>query len=123
VNRILIVEDDQDLANLAKRWLEEKGYGVQHVTDGPSAVEFLKKDPLPTLVLLDIMLPKMDGFEVLRRIRTDTRMKALPVVMVTSFSRDRDEARAREIGVSDYIVKPLMRFDFMKRIEHILKDQ
>jgi DNA-binding response OmpR family regulator len=122
VNRILIVEDDPDVANLAKRWLEEKGYGVQHVTDGPSAVEFLKNDPLPTLVLLDIMLPKMDGFEVLRRIRTDTRMKTLPVVMVTSFSRDRDEARAREIGVSDYIVKPLMRFDFMKRIEHILKD-
>ena len=122
MNRILIVEDDPDVANLAKRWLEEKGYGVQHVTDGPSAVEFLKNDPLPTLVLLDIMLPKMDGFEVLRRIRTDTRMKTLPVVMVTSFSRDRDEARAREIGVSDYIVKPLMRFDFMKRIEHILKD-
>ena len=121
--RILIVEDDPDVANLATRWLEEKGYAIQHVKDGPSAVEFLKNDPLPTLVLLDIMLPKMDGFEVLRRIRTDGRTKALPVVMVTSFSRDRDEARAREIGVSDYIVKPLMRLDFMKRIEHILKDQ
>ena len=123
MNRILIVEDDQDVANLAMRWLEEKGYRVQHVTDGPSAVEFLKKDPLPTLVLLDIMLPKMDGFEVLRRIRTEGRTKSLPVVMVTSFSRDRDEQRAREIGVSDYIVKPLMRLDFLKRIEHILKDQ
>jgi CheY-like chemotaxis protein len=121
--RILIVEDDPDVANLATRWLEEKGYGIQHVKDGPSAVEFLQNDPLPTLVLLDIMLPKMDGFEVLRRIRTDKRTKTLPVVMVTSFSRDRDEARAREIGVSDYIVKPLMRLDFMKRIDHILKDQ
>lgn len=123
MTRILIVEDDPDVANLATRWLAEKGYGIQHVKDGPSAVEFLKNDPLPTLVLLDIMLPKMDGFEVLRRIRADGRTKALPVVMVTSFSRDRDEARAREIGVSDYIVKPLMRLDFMKRIEHILKDQ
>jgi chemosensory pili system protein ChpA (sensor histidine kinase/response regulator) len=122
MTRILIVEDDPDVASLATRWLEEKGYGVEHVKDGPSAVEFLKNQPLPTLVLLDIMLPKMDGFEVLRRIRTDGRTKALPVVVITSFSRDRDEARAREIGVSDYIVKPLMRLDFMKRIEHILKD-
>ena len=123
MNRILIVEDDPDVANLAKRWLEEKGYGVQHVTDGPSAVEFLKNDPLPTLVLLDIMLPKMDGFEVLRRIRTDTRMKTLPVVMVTSFSRDRDAARGRELGANDYVVKPLMELDFLKRLEPLIKDQ
>jgi DNA-binding response OmpR family regulator len=68
------------------------------------------------------MLPKMDGFEVLRHIRTDARTRALPVAMVTSFSRDRDAARGRELGANDYIVKPLHELDFLKRVEHIVKD-
>jgi len=122
VSRVLIVEDDADLVNLTTHWLERAGYSVQHAGDGAAALAILGKDPLPTLVLLDIMLPKIDGFEVLRRIRGDARMRLLPVIMVTSFSRDRDAARAREIGANDYIVKPLMELDFLKRLEHIVKD-
>jgi len=121
VSRILIVEDDADLVNLTTHWLE--GYDVQHAGDGAAALKLLGNDPLPALVLLDIMLPKIDGFEVLRRIRADARTKRLPVVMVTSFSRDKDANRAREIGANDYIVKPLMELDFLKRVEHIVKDQ
>ncbi len=122
MSRVLIVEDDADLVNLTTHWLERAGYSVQHAGDGAAALSILGKDPLPTLVLLDIMLPKIDGFEVLRRIRGDARMRLLPVIMVTSFSRDRDAARAREIGANDYIVKPLMELDFLKRLEHIVKD-
>ncbi|HEX9431485.1 MAG TPA: response regulator [Burkholderiales bacterium] len=122
MSRVLIVEDDADLVNLTTHWLERAGYSVQHAGDGAAALAILGKDPLPTLVLLDIMLPKIDGFEVLRRIRGDARMRLLPVIMVTSFSRDRDAARAREIGANDYIVKPLMELDFLKRLEHIVKD-
>ena len=121
--RILIVEDDTDLVNLTTHWLERAGYGVQHAGDGPSALKLLAADPLPTLVLLDVMLPKIDGFEILRRIRADARTKFLPVAMVTSFSRDKDAARGRELGATDYIVKPLMELDFLKRVEHIVKDQ
>jgi DNA-binding response OmpR family regulator len=69
------------------------------------------------------MLPKVDGFEVLRQLRAEPRTKDLPVVMVTSFSRDRDAARGRELGANDYVVKPLMEVDFLKRIEHLIKDQ
>jgi len=123
MSRILIVEDDADLANLTTHWLERAGYSVQHAGDGAAALKMLSGDPLPTLVLLDLMLPKIDGFEVLRRIRASGRTKTLPVVVVTSFSRDKDAARAREIGANDYIVKPLMELDFLKRIEHIVKDQ
>jgi len=123
VSRILIVEDDADLANLTTHWLERAGYSVQHAGDGAAALKMLGGDPLPTLVLLDVMLPKIDGFEVLRRIRADRRTTRLPVVMVTSFSRDKDATRAREIGANDYIIKPLMELDFLKRIEHIVKDQ
>ena len=121
--RILIVEDDEDLVSLSTRWLEREGYTVEHAADGEAALELLAYDPLPTLVLLDVMLPKIDGFELLRRIRADERTKALPVMMVTSFSRDRDAARGRELGANDYLVKPLHELDFLKRVEHIIKDQ
>jgi CheY-like chemotaxis protein len=122
VNRILIVDDDADLVSLTTHWLERAGYGVQHAGDGAAALTILGGDPLPTLVLLDVMMPKMDGFEVLRRIRANGRTRALPVVVVTSFSRDKDATRAREIGATDYIVKPLMELDFLKRLEHIIKE-
>jgi DNA-binding response OmpR family regulator len=122
MSRILVVEDDADMANLAIRWLERAGHTVQRVVDGPAGLQILDGD-LPDLVLLDVMLPKMDGFEVLRRIRASARTKGLPVIMVTSFSRDKDAERGRELGADDYIVKPLMELDFLKRVEHIVKDQ
>ena len=122
MSRILVVEDDADMANLAIRWLERAGHAVQRVGDGPAALGALETGALPDLVLLDVMLPKTDGFEVLRRIRAEARTKRLPVIMVTSFSRDKDVARGRELGANDYIVKPLMELDFLKRIEHILND-
>jgi DNA-binding response OmpR family regulator len=74
-------------------------------------------------VLLDVMVPKIDGFELLRRIRAAPRTKHLPVIMVTSLSRDKDAARGRSLGANDYIVKPLMEFDFLKRVEHVIQDQ
>ena len=123
MSRIMIVEDDEDLVGLATHWLERAGYTVEHAADGAAALDLLQNDPLPALILLDIMLPKIDGFECLRRIRADARTKNLPVIMVTSFSRDRDAKRGRELGANDYIVKPLMELDFLKRVEHIVKDQ
>jgi len=122
MSRILIVEDDADMANLALRWLERAGHTVARTSDGAAGLKMLEADPLPDLVLLDVMMPKMDGFELLRRLRAAPRTKALPVIMVTSFSRDKDAQRGRELGANDYIVKPLMELDFLKRVEHILKD-
>ena len=123
MSRVLIVEDEPDLVALVKRWLEKDGHQVEHVADGAAALEALKGAPLPHLVLLDVMLPKLDGFEVLRRLGAEPRTRALPVVMVSSFSRDLDAARGRELGANDYIVKPLMELDFKKRIEHLIQDE
>jgi DNA-binding response OmpR family regulator len=123
VSRILIVEDDPDLVALLRRWLEREGHRIEHAADGAAALEALGWNPLPHLVLLDVMLPKVDGFEVLRRVRADARTRNLPVMMVTSFSRDADAARGRELGAQDYLVKPLMELDFLKRVEHLLEDQ
>src|SRR5262249_8544143 len=123
MSRILIVEDDPDLVALVRRWLERGGHQVEHASDGAAAVEQLGWAPLPHLVLLDVMLPKVDGFAVLQKIRGSPRTKDLPVVMITSFSRDKDAARGKELGANDYLVKPLMELDFLKRVEHLIKDQ
>ena len=121
MSRILIVEDDPDVVALMRRWLERAGHYVEHAADGAAALQALKAEPLPQLVLLDVMLPKVDGFAVLQQIRAEPRTKAMAVVMVTSFSRDRDATRGRELGANDYVVKPLMEIDFMRRLEPLLK--
>lgn len=121
MKRVLFVEDDPDLVALARRWLERDGYQVEHAASGPAALEALSKPELPDIVLLDVMLPKVDGFEVLRAIRADARTRELPVVMVTSFTRDRDAARGRELGATDYILKPIMELDFLERVSKALK--
>ena len=121
MNEVLIVDDDPVHAEIAEMFLKRAGYSLRRATDGPLALEALAKDPLPGLVLLDVMLPKLDGFEVLRRIRADARTRDLPVIMVTSMSRDKDAARGRALGANDYIVKPLMDADFLRRVRVLMK--
>jgi len=117
---ILLVEDDADLVELATHWLERDGYAVRSIADGREALEQLAADPLPDLVLLDVMIPHVTGFEVLRILRAEARTRDLPVVMMTSFSREQDVARGRELGANDYIIKPLMELDFLDRVARAL---
>jgi len=117
---ILIVEDDADLVELTTHWLERDGYAVRSVADGRDALVQLAADPLPDLVLLDVMIPHVTGFAVLEKLRSEPRTRALPVVMMTSFSRERDVAHGRELGANDYIVKPLMELDFLDRVARAL---
>ena len=123
MSRVLIVEDDPDLVALVKKWLERDGHEIEHAGDGAAALDRLARSPLPHLVLLDVMLPKMDGFAVLQKMRSEPGTRDVPVVMITSFSRDKDAARGRELGANDYVVKPLMERNFLKRIEGFLKTQ
>jgi putative two-component system response regulator len=116
VKDILIVDDDQVHAEIAEMALKRAGFSVRRAVDGPAGLEALAADPLPDLVLLDVMLPKLDGFEVLRRLRAEARTRDLPVIMVSSMSRDQDAARGRALGANDYIVKPLMDTDFLRRV-------
>jgi len=117
---ILLVEDDADLVELATHWLERDGYAVRSIADGREALAQLAADPLPDLVLLDVMIPHVTGFEVLQKLRAEARTRELPVVMMTSFSRERDVAHGRELGANDYIIKPLMELDFLDRVARAL---
>jgi two-component system response regulator len=110
---ILLVEDNPDDAELTLRALRETVAPdhVAHVEDGVEALEFLlgTRGPPPTLrvVLLDLKLPKLDGLEVLRRIRADARNRSVPVVVLTSSREDRDVAESYALGANSYIVKPV----------------
>jgi DNA-binding response OmpR family regulator len=117
---ILLVEDDSDLVELVTHWLERDGYTVRSTADGRDALAQLAADPLPDLVLLDVMIPHVTGFEVLQKLRAESRTRDVPVVMMTSFSRERDVARGRELGANDYIIKPLMELDFLDRVARAL---
>jgi DNA-binding response OmpR family regulator len=118
---ILIVDDDPDLVGLAKRWLERDGHQVAHAGTGSEALEALAAGPLPDLVLLDVMLPKVDGFALLKQIRADERQRNLPVMIVSSFTRDKDVARGLELGANDYLIKPLMEHHFLERVGRFAK--
>jgi len=114
---ILLVEDNPTDAELTMRALR-KGNLANHITwvkDGAEALEFIfrggtyagRPDQNPRLILLDLKLPKVDGIEVLKRLKADDRTRAIPVVMVTSSAEGRDVAESYQLGVNSYVVKPV----------------
>ena len=118
---ILIVDDDLDFVTLTRRWLEREGHAVSQAGTGTAALSALAADPLPDLVVLDVLLPRIDGFTLLKRIRADERLRGLPVIIVSSFDRHQDIAHGKELGADDYLVKPLMEYHFLGRITRFAK--
>ncbi len=117
---ILIVEDDRNLAGLLKYNLEKAGYGCIHAATGEEALEQLRQHAV-NLVLLDIMLPGIDGFEVCRRVRQDVQYSDLPIVMLTAKGEEIDKVLGFELGIDDYVVKPFSPRELNLRIRAILK--
>lgn len=117
---VLLIEDSVDDAELTIRALRKRNLAnsLYHVEDGLQALEFLhggdESRPPPRVILLDLKLPKIDGLEVLRRLRADERTRRIPVVVLTSSKEDRDLERAYALGANSYIVKPV---DFTKFAE------
>jgi len=123
---ILLVEDNPADAELALRALR-KGKVANHITwvkDGAEALEFIfrsgayagRPDQHPRLILLDLKLPKVDGLEVLKRIKADERTRVIPVVMVTSSAEGRDIAESYRLGVNSYVVKPVAFEQFSETV-------
>lgn len=103
--RILIVEDTEDNLQILRDLLEHAGYAIIEAQDGAAGVQ-AAREHVPDLILMDIQLPVLDGFEATRRIKADPGTRAIPIVAVTSFALSGDEARTREAGCDAYVSKP-----------------
>jgi len=118
--KILIVEDEESLLKLESILLTSKGYDVQGVGDGQAALDAIAKSR-PDLVLLDIMLPEIDGFEVCRRIKTNEATKDIPVVMLTAKKSREDMARGEQVGADWYITKPFKSAMVIETIQRFIE--
>ena len=117
---LLIVEDDRNLSGLLKYHLEKAGYSCIHAECGEDALAELHARTF-SLVLLDIMLPGMDGFEVCRKIRQNALWGDLPIIMLTAKGEEIDKVLGFELGIDDYVVKPFSPRELSLRIRAILK--
>ena len=120
--RILVVDDDREIARLLRGYLEQAGYGVSVAYDGVSALAILR-DLHPDLLLLDLMLPDMDGWEVTRRIRSDAGLAATPIIMLTARVEDTDKILGLELGADDYVTKPFNPREVLARVRALLRRQ
>ena len=118
--KILVIEDDKHISKLVKYNLEKTGYDCITVEDGEKALDVLGKQG-SDLIILDIMLPKMDGFEVCRLIKQDPKLKNIPIIMLTAKGEEMDRIVGLELGADDYMVKPFSPRELMLRIKAILK--
>jgi len=114
---ILIVEDDDRISRLERFVLEQVGYRVTWAGTGEDALEILPK-AAPSLVLLDVMLPQMDGFTTCQKIRESSQV---PIIMVTAMDRDVDKVRGLEMGADDYITKPFSTHELASRVKSVLR--
>ena len=119
-NKILVIDDDNAINELIKVNLEIAGYKVIQAYDGIKGFALVKQE-LPSVVILDVMMPEVDGFTVAKRIRQNDETKDIPIIMLTALSELNDKANGFDIGVDDYIVKPFEIEELLMRIRAILK--
>ena len=116
--RILLIEDDRDIAAIVSSNLRDEGYRVEHAADGRTGLDRALRDP-PDLVILDLGLPLLDGMDVCRRIRS--RDPSTPILMLTARSAEADRVRGLEIGADEYVVKPFGVRELVARVRAMLR--
>jgi two-component system alkaline phosphatase synthesis response regulator PhoP len=116
--RILVVDDEANIVQLARLYLEREGFKVLSVADGRAALQAVETAP-PALVVLDVMLPEMDGFEVCRRLRAQDNN--VPILMLTARDEDFDKILGLELGADDYMTKPFNPRELVARVKAILR--
>ncbi len=118
---ILIVEDERDLLMTLDYNIERDGFRTRTASTGAEALEQAFVEPIPDLVLLDLMLPDMSGTEVCRKLRADERTKEVPVMMVTAKGEEIDRVVGFEVGADDYVVKPFSLRELLLRVRAVLR--
>jgi two-component system alkaline phosphatase synthesis response regulator PhoP len=117
---VLVVDDNQQNLELLIAYLEDIDCHVTSATGGPEALEIVKKTP-PDLILLDVMMPKISGFEVCRRLKNDPKTSEIPIIMVTALNEMGDIERAINSGTDDFLSKPVNKWELITRVKTMLK--
>ncbi|OPX85645.1 MAG: Alkaline phosphatase synthesis transcriptional regulatory protein PhoP [Pelotomaculum sp. PtaB.Bin117] len=119
--RILVVEDEKNILELVRFNLEREGYQVLTALDGVRGLE-LARTEAPDLILLDVMLPEMDGLEVCLELRNDTMTKSIPIIMLSARAEELDRMLGLEMGADDYVTKPFSPRELSARIKNRLNE-
>jgi class 3 adenylate cyclase len=119
-NKILIVDDEPFNLDLLEQELQDQGYTIERATDGAEALEKVPSF-LPDVILLDYMMPNMNGLEVLGRLRKDEKHKGIPVILLTAKATQEDKIRGLDAGADDYVIKPFDSFELMARVRAMLR--
>jgi DNA-binding response OmpR family regulator len=114
---VLIIEDDSVIASLIEYRLRRDGFDTQTASDGKSALAAIQTAPAPSLVMLDRMLPHHDGLFLLKSIRERAEWREVPVIILTSMADCADEAEARALGATDYMIKPFRPAELSERVK------
>ncbi len=117
----MIIEDDRIISGLLQHILARRGYQIHVALDGRMATAMIEEIEPPHLILLDVMLPFVDGFELLKQIRSKTNWTELPIIMLTSKAQEKNIVRALEAGADDYIVKPFQPEELVARVRRFVK--
>ena len=116
MTRILVVDDERDVREVVKTTLQENGYQVVEATDGVEAYAAAAVAGKPDLIVLDLMLPKLNGFEVLEKLKENPQTSYIPVVILTARGQAQDETRALRSGATDYMTKPWSADELADRV-------
>jgi DNA-binding response OmpR family regulator len=118
--RVLVAEDDADIASLLGHYLQKAGFLASAVATGRDVLPRVRREP-PDLIVLDLMLPGMDGLEVCRRLRSDPDTAAIPIIMLTAKAEESDRIVGLELGADDYITKPFSPNEVIARVRALLR--
>jgi DNA-binding response OmpR family regulator len=118
--RILIVEDDPDIAELVARYLQKAAFETDRTASGRDALQMIAANP-PALVVLDLMLPHVDGLEICRRLRSDEKTDAIPIIMLTARAEESERIVGLELGADDYLAKPFSPNELVARVRALLR--
>ncbi|HUK56217.1 MAG TPA: response regulator transcription factor [Nitrospiria bacterium] len=118
--KVLIIEDDPDTSSLVAHYLKQEGYSVGTASDGVMGLKQVRKNS-PDLLILDIILPHMDGFEVCKKLRQDAATSRLPILMLTALGEESDKVVGLELGTDDYVTKPFSPKELVARVKGLLR--
>jgi two-component system alkaline phosphatase synthesis response regulator PhoP len=119
--KVLVVDDHQDAINILTMILKKGGYDPLSAKDGVEALQRIDEER-PELVLLDVMMPKMDGYEVCQAVKADPKSRHIPILMLSAKTDPASKERGRELGAADYITKPINPTEILKKVKEYLPD-